>query len=150
MKQDNRKVLITHLPLEKDREQVFAIVKRSKLLINSICEYSKDLKKKGIKVFERQVNIIRTEAGYFCAFYEEDLKENKTQQYKEEVVKEFEGIDGRMKVLLHDKDGEEIVKDVAELAAMFIENPNNYKHVKHKDGNVKNNNVNNLYWSKNK
>jgi hypothetical protein len=150
MKQDNRKVLITRLPLEKDRKQVFAIVKRSRLLINSICEYSKDLKKKGIKVFERQVNIIRTEAGYFCAFYEEDLKENKTQQYKEEEVKEFEGIDGRMKVLLHDKDGEEIVKDVAELAAMFIDNPNNYKYVKHKDGNVKNNNINNLYWSKNK
>lgn len=146
MKEDNRKVVVTHLPLSKDRDDVFSIVKRSRLLINSICQYSKDLRKRGVKVYERHVNIIRSEAGYFCAFYEDDLKENRTE---EKIDKQFEGVDGRMKVVLHDADGEESVKDVAEMVAMaFIENPSGYEFVKHKDGDIKNNKVENLYWSK--
>lgn len=33
------------------------------------------------------------------------------------------------------------------IAQLFIKNPNNYKYVMHKDGNVYNNNVDNLYWT---
>lgn len=144
---DNRKIVITHLPLTKDREEVFSIVKRSRVLINSICQYSKDLRRKGIKVFERSVNIIRTEAGYFCAFYEEDLKEYKTNT-EEKVLERFEGVDGRLKVILHNEQGEEVVKDVAELVAMaFIPNPDNYEFVNFKDGDKKNVHQDNLYWS---
>lgn len=147
MREEVKPIVITHLPLTKEREEVFSIVKRSRVLINSICQYSKELRRKGIKVFERQVNIIRTEAGYFCAFYEEDIKEKQT----EKIEKQFEGIDGRMKILLHDEDGEEVVKDVAELVAMaFIPNPDNLQFVKHKDGDIKNNTADNLYWSKTK
>lgn len=146
MKPDNKKVVITHLPLTHDKEEVFSIVKRSRLLINSICQYSKDLRRKGVKVYERSVNIIRTDRGYFCAFYEDDLKENRTE---EKNVEQFEGVDGRMKVVLHNELGEEVIKDVAEMVAMsFIPNPDNYEFVKHKDGDVKNNKAENLYWSK--
>lgn len=148
MKQDDRKVIITHLDLSKDRNEVFAIVKRSKLLINSICQYSKELRKKGVKVYERQVNIIRTDIGYFCAFYVEDVEQGRTEE-KEKKVTEFEGMDGRMKVILHDDEGEEVIKDVAEMVAKtFIDNPENHQFVKHKDGDTKNNKQENLYWSK--
>ena len=148
MKEDNRKVLITHLELTHDWEAVKKIVKRSRLLINSICQYSKDLKKKDVIVQERHVNIIKTNIGYFCAFYEEDIKENRAEG-KENKVEQFEGLDGRMKTILHDDNGEEIVKDVAEMVAiMFVPNPDNYEYVKHKDGNIKNNIYTNLYWSK--
>lgn len=148
MKRDNRNVLITHLDLSHDWEAVKTIVKRSKLLINSICQYSKDLKKKDIIVQERYVNIIKTNVGYFCAFYENDIKENRTKG-KEKIQEQFEGLDGRIKTILHDDDGEEIVKDVAEMVAiMFVPNPDNYEFVKHKDGDTKNNNYTNLYWSK--
>jgi hypothetical protein len=34
------------------------------------------------------------------------------------------------------------------IAKAFIPNPNNYKFVKHKDGNNKNNSIDNLFWSK--
>lgn len=150
MKEDNRKVVITHLPLDKDREAVFSIVKRSRLLINSICEYSKDLKRKGVKIFERKANIIRTSGGYFCAFYEDDIKENRIEQ-SEEMVKQFEGIDGRMKVVLHNEEGEDVIKDVAEMTAiLFVPNPEKYEFVKFKDGNPKNLEHSNLYWSKKK
>ena len=148
MKDTERNVLITHLDLSHDWEAVKKIVKRSRLLINSICQYSKDLKKKDVIVEERHVNIIKTNIGYFCAFYEDDIKENRTKQ-KEETTEQFEGLDGRMKTVLHDDNGEEIVKDVAEMVAiMFVPNPDNYEYVKHKDGDTKNNNYINLYWSK--
>jgi hypothetical protein len=144
---DNRKVVITHLPIEKDSEEVFSIAKRSRLLINSICQYSKDLMARGVKIFERHANIIRTEAGYFCAFYEEDLEKNRTVK-KEEIQEQFEGLDGRMKVVLHNSSGEEVVRDVAEMVAMaFVPNPDNYEFVKHKDEDLKNNKAENLYWS---
>jgi hypothetical protein len=34
------------------------------------------------------------------------------------------------------------------IAEQWIPNPNNYKFVKHKDGNKTNNKIENLYWSK--
>lgn len=149
MKDVDKKILITHLPLTKEKEEVFSIAKRSRLLINSICQYRKELERKGIKVFERHVNIIRTAAGYFCAFYEDDLKQNMTG-YEDKVkeMKPFKGIDGRMKVKLHNTEGDEVVKDFAEMIAMtFIENPDNYEFVDFKDGNKENCKPENLFWT---
>ncbi|CAL6028345.1 HNH_endonuclease [Hexamita inflata] len=34
------------------------------------------------------------------------------------------------------------------VAEAFIENPNNYNFVRHIDGDIRNNHVSNLYWSK--
>jgi hypothetical protein len=34
------------------------------------------------------------------------------------------------------------------IAQQWIPNPDNYKYVKHKDGNITNNKIDNLYWSK--
>lgn len=149
MKPQERNIVITHLKLSHDLEEVKKIVKRSRLLINSICQYSKDLRKRGVKVYERHVNIVRTEIGYFCAFYEDDIKENRTEEKQDNKIEQFEGLDGRMKTILHDDNGEEIIKDIAEMVAvMFIPNPDNFEFVKHKDGNTNNNNYENLYWSK--
>lgn len=142
------KVLITHLPIEKDKEEVFALVKRSRLLINSICEYSKELRKKGVKVYERKVNIIRTNAGYFCAFDEEYLKKNIPEPKKK--LDTFKGLDGRIKVKSQ-KGNDIIVDDLANMTAtLFIPNPEKFEYVKHKDENLENNTIENLYWSKTK
>lgn len=149
MKDKEKKILITHLPLSKDKQEVFAIAKRSRLLINSICQYRKELERKGIKVFERHANIIRSVAGYFCAFYEEDLQTSMTE-YEDKVkeMKPFKGVDGRLKVKLHNSEGEESVKDLATMVAMaFIENPDNYEYVDFKDGNKDNCKKENLFWT---
>lgn len=154
MKKDNRKVLITHLPLSKDKEQVFSIVKRSRLLINSICEYSKDLRKRGIEVYERKVNIIRTEHGYFCAFFEEDIKEGRAAEgeQKEQKIEPFTGIDGRQKVQLTDKEGDIVIEDLATIVATTFKlpNPDNLSYVLFKDNDPTNCKIENLYWSNTK
>lgn len=143
---EQKKIVITFLPLTKSKEEVFGIVKRSKLLINTICKYSKELKRAGIEVYERHVNIIHTERGYYCAFFEEDLEENRTE--KRENPKPFKGIDGRLKVALIDKDGETVVEDLASLVARtFLSNPENHPYVNFKDGNPENVKAENLEYS---
>lgn len=140
-----RKVVITHLDISHDRLEVFKIAKRSKLLKNSIVQYEKELRTKKIRVIERHLNILRTNKGYFCAFYEDDVLKNRTEEKKK--VEPFEGLDGRMKVAL-EKNGETIIEDLATVVALsFIPNPENLPEVKHRDGNIKNNSVSNLYWS---
>jgi len=48
------------------------------------------------------------------------------------------------------KDGVRIRVNVSKLVAeQFIKNPNNYQYVKKIDGNIENNNVNNLFWTDN-
>lgn len=144
---DNRKVVLTHLPISKDKEEVFAIAKRSRLLINSICEYSKELRKRGVKVFERHANIIRTSEGYYMAWYEDDIKENRTEE-KKMNLEPFTGLDGRQKIQLTDKDGECVISDLATLMAKtFLPNPENYEYVLFKDKDPKNLKIENLYWA---
>ncbi len=143
------KVVITHLTSDHPAEEVFKIVKRSRALINTICEYSKQLKKEGVEVYERNVNIIRTSQGYYCAFFESDIKKNRKKE--ESFPKPFKGLDGRMKVTLKDKEGEKVVEDLAMLVARtFIENPHDYEYVKFHDGNAENCKAENLYWSETK
>lgn len=145
---ENKEVIITHLPLTKVKEEVFSTAKRSRLLINSICQYSKDLHKKDIKIYERYVNIIRTEAGYFCAFFDEDIPKEKKEINFKNKLEPFEGLDGRMKIALFDKEGEIIIEDVANMVAKtFVPNPDNLPMVKFIDGNSKNCKAENLFWS---
>ncbi len=148
MKPDYKPVVITHLPLTKEKEEVFSIAKRSRTLIHSICEYSKELRKKNIKVFERYVNIIRTEAGYFCAFYDEDIPKDKKPENFKDKLQPFEGLDGRMKLALFDKEGEIIIEDAAIFVAKtFVPNPEKLPNVMFRDGDSKNLKPENLYWS---
>lgn len=144
--EDNRKIVITHLPLSKEREDVLTIVKRSKRLITTIVEYSKSLRKQGVKVYERMVNIIRTEHGYYCAFYQDDIEQ--LRNGKKDFPKPFKGIDGRMKIQLTDKNGQSVTEDLAEMIAKtFLPNPDNYQFVGFKDQNPENCKIENLFWS---
>ena len=146
MQIEKKKIVITHLPLSKEKEEVFSIVKRSRLLINAICSYSKELKRAGVEVYERKVNIIHTEQGYYCAFFEEDINQNRTQD--KERLQPFKGIDGRLKVQLLDKHGGIVIEDVALLVAkIHVPNPEQYEHVNFKDGNPENVKMENLEWS---
>lgn len=65
---------------------------------------------------------------------------------KEIILKQSEWSSGYMKANLS-KDGTTNLKLVHRLVAIaFIKNPNNYEFVNHKDGNKKNNAVDNLEW----
>ena len=50
-------------------------------------------------------------------------------------------------VILHDRNNREVLRYVHELVAeTFVPNPHNKKYVRHKDGNLRNNNADNLEW----
>lgn len=135
-------VIITTMPIKVPAKDAFECVMDDRELINCICRYADDLRKRGVEVFERQKNIIATSEGYFCAFYEEDLE----SMEKDPVS--FKGDDGRMKVELRGKNGIGI-EDLAKLvAAAFIPNPSGLPDVGFKDGNPENCKADNLFWTK--
>jgi len=144
-----KKIVITHLPIIKNKDDVFALAKRSRELINAIVTYKKELEKNEVEIFERHVNILRTSEGYFCAFHEDDLKKNRT--IEKEAPTPFKGIDGRMKVALINKQGASVIEDLALLVAkVYIANPDNYEFVGFKDKNPENCKAENLFWSETK
>lgn len=61
-------------------------------------------------------------------------------------LKQSIGTTGYYRVNLNNKDGGKTFKVHRLVAIHFIENPNNYNIVNHKDGNKLNNNVDNLEW----
>lgn len=66
---------------------------------------------------------------------------------KEKVLKKQNGSNGYFIVGMH-KNGEGGSKTVHRLVALaFIDNPENKKEVNHKDGNKKNNQIDNLEWA---
>lgn len=143
------KVVITHLSPDKPKEEVYKIVKRSRVLINGIIQYVKELKQTDddLEVIERNVNIILTNKGYYCAFFESDMKKQRTKK-PEDFAEPFKGFDGRLKVKLKDKDGEDVIEDLAILVAKtFIANPEKYEFVKFIDKDSGNCAAHNLYWS---
>lgn len=107
-----RKIVIAQLNLNHNQEEVHKLVKRSRALIDGICAYRKELEGKGIKVFERNVNILRTVDGYYLALFQDELPDD--MRPKEAKIKPFKGIDGRMKVKLIDKHGAEHVEDLVD------------------------------------
>lgn len=68
-----KRIVITHCPLETNKDEVFKMAKEDKDLEDTIKEQSRIHSLKGIETFERVHNIIVTEDGYYCAFYEDDL-----------------------------------------------------------------------------
>lgn len=142
---DERVIVITTLPIQCDREEVFKMAQKDRPLINSICRYADKLRKESKEVFARKNNIIATESGYFLALYEDELHKLDT---KEEIEQQFIGEDGRLKVRLMDKDQKEVIADVANMVAQaYVPNPFGHKFVRFKDGNTRNCNKSNLYWS---
>ena len=51
----------------------FAMCQHDTELIDAIKNTSDKLKTEGIETFIQKDNIIATDKGYYCAFYEEDL-----------------------------------------------------------------------------
>lgn len=43
-------------------------------LIESILDYADELKENNVEIFKHDKNIIATSSGYYCAFYERDLR----------------------------------------------------------------------------
>jgi len=140
-----RPIVFTTIPIKADREETFAKSERDPRLISAIVGYRKLLEKNDVEVFARKNNCIATEKGYYFALYEDTLQEVNA---KEEIEKQYIGTDGRVKVKLLDKDGAEHEFDIATLVAQqFVPNPLELKYVKFLDGNPKNCNKSNLYWS---
>lgn len=139
-RKQKKTVVITTMPISVPVEEAFKCAFHDRKLIDSICRYASDLRGKGVEVFERKYNIIATEQGYFCAFYNEDL------ETMEKDPVSFKGEDGRMKVQLW-KDGKMTIEDVALLVAQtFVPNPFGYTEVGFRDGNLSNPAADNLYW----
>ena len=61
-------------------------------------------------------------------------------------LKQSVGSTGYYRVNLNNKDGGKTFKVHRLVALHFIDNPNNFKVVNHKDGNKLNNNIDNLEW----
>lgn len=138
-------IAITSLPLSVSFEEAEECSIDDKYLINGICQYRKILEQDDVEIYKRFNNMLVTSAGYYFAFYEDDLKVVED----EHKVKPFMGEDGRLKVvLLNDKNMPE-VKDLATLVAeTFLPNPENLPTVLFRDSNVENCNSENLYWAK--
>lgn len=85
--------------------------------------------------------------GYEGLYEVSNMGRVKSLHFDKEIIrKQVERTNGYMEVNLS-KDGTTNVKVVHRLVAIaFIKNPNNYECVNHKDGNKKNNTVDNLEW----
>lgn len=68
------RIVITHCPLETNKDEVFAMAKSDEQLIDAIKRHSEKQSNEGVETFERKENIIATEKGYYCAFWESDLR----------------------------------------------------------------------------
>lgn len=68
------RIVITHCPLEVDKDEVFAMAKNDEQLINAIKKQSEQKTLEGVETFERRDNIIATEKGYYFAFWASDLQ----------------------------------------------------------------------------
>lgn len=140
-------VAITTLPITTPKDDAFGCSVSDRTLIDCICKYSDHLRKEGVEVFARKDNVIATEKGYFCAFYEEDLR-NAEGGIDNPIP--FKGKDGRMKVEIVKEGGSVVTEDLATLVAMaYCPNPKKYKKVWFRDGNPENVNAANLYWVSN-
>ncbi len=137
-------IAITTMPITVPAKDAFDCAIRDRDLIDSICKYSDKIREEGVEIFKRVDNIIATDKGYFCAFYEEDLRmmeggiDNPTP---------FKGRDGRMKVNIKTEHQKWVIEDLATLVAMaFCPNPKKYTKTWFRDGNSENVNADNIYW----
>lgn len=142
---ETKYVVVTKMPLTVKMEDAYACSSNDKILVNSICEYRKQIEREGKEVFARHDNVIVCEDGYYFAFYEDDLR-NMEGGIDNPIP--FKGKDGRMKVDVIKENGEHSDEDLATLVAMsFCPNPKKYKRVFFRDANAENCNAENLFWS---
>jgi len=70
-----RTIVITSCPLSTNKNEVFAMAKNDKQLVDVIGIFGKGIKKsEDIETFFQKDNIIVTNKCYFCAFFEDDLE----------------------------------------------------------------------------
>lgn len=69
----NERIAVIRMPDKITEDVAWSMVVDDRLLIDTICKYSKELRDNGIKIYERRSNVISTEAGYFFAIREEDM-----------------------------------------------------------------------------
>lgn len=71
----SKTIVITGCPISTNKDEVFAMCQNDAELIDAIKNTSEKLKAtEGIETFIQKDNIIATDSGYYCAFYEEDLR----------------------------------------------------------------------------
>ena len=135
---------VIKLPLSVNKEDLFKAATHDRVLINGIIAYRKKLEEQGIEIFKREENILATEDGYYCAVYEEDLR-NAPGGIDNPIP--FKGKDGRLKVDVVKESGETVSCDLADLVAMkHCPNPKKYKRTWFVDGNPENVTADNIYW----
>lgn len=66
-------IVITHCSLTSDPELVFDMGDDDKCLIGAIEFYADEIKKNGVEIFDQKRNIIVTNEGFYCAFWNNDL-----------------------------------------------------------------------------
>lgn len=65
-------VTVIKIPIRTPNAVAWDMAIEDRVLTNAICEYSKELRKQGVEVFERKQNVIATEQGFYFAMYEQD------------------------------------------------------------------------------
>lgn len=82
----------------------------------------------------------------FEGFYKISNYGNVYSNYAKRQIKPQHRDDGRT-FLIFRKDGKKYTRNIAPIVAnAFVDNPNKFKYVKHKDGDLSNNYYKNLYW----
>lgn len=69
-----KNILIATIELSNSKDEVFALVDNNPLLITAIEGTKTGLVEKGVEIWDQKDNIIVTEAGYYCAFFEDQVK----------------------------------------------------------------------------
>ena len=73
-------------------------------------------------------------------------KDGKIKHLKERILKPAAGVYGRNQYTLSKNGIKYNIRGYQLVAEAFLDNPNNYQEINHKDGNNLNDNVNNLEW----
>lgn len=141
---EHKKITVVTIPITTPKEKVLECVSSDKILINAICEYRRYLEKNNVEVYSRSENILATEQGYMCAYYDEDLR-NMEGGIDNPIP--FKGKDGRMKVRIVAENGNVTNEDLADLVAMrYCPNPKEYKRTWFRDAQVENCDADNIFY----
>lgn len=73
---ENDNIIIVMTSLNSDANDIFNdnTLFDDDNLIESILDYAEELKQNDVEIFKHEKNIIATSSGYYCAFYERDLR----------------------------------------------------------------------------
>ena len=73
---ENDNIIIVMASLNSDADDIFNenTLFDDENLTDSILSYAEELKESNVEIFKHEKNIIATSTGYYCAFYERDLR----------------------------------------------------------------------------